>query len=114
MVARAEAKYIRISPFKARLIIKPIKGINAKQALSILSSINKKGARYFNKVVRSAIANAKNKGFSEDNLIISRVAVNPGPTLKRWRAASFGRAGMIRKRTSHIIVELEQAEKIVS
>ena len=75
--------------------------------------INKRGAYYLKKVLKSAVANAKNKGFEENSLFISKVIANPGPTLKRYRAASFGRASGIRKRTSHILVELDAPQKTV-
>jgi len=114
MVARAEAKYLRISPFKARMVIALVKGLNVKRALATLESLNQKGAILLKKVLKSAIANAKNKGYEEDKLVISKVLANPGPTLKRFRAATFGRASSIIKRTSHILVELDTPEKIVT
>lgn len=113
MVARAEAKYIRISPRKVRLVITLIKKEKATGAMAKLVLINKRGAYYLSKVLKSALANAKNKGYQEDKLFISKVVANPGPVLKRYRAASFGRATMIRKRTSHILVELESSEKLI-
>jgi len=113
MVARAEAKYIRISPTKVRLVITLIKNEKVTGAMAKLLLINKKGAYYLNKVLKSALANAKNKGYQEDKLFISKVVANPGPVLKRHRAASFGRATMIRKRMSHILVELGSSEKLI-
>lgn len=113
MVARAEAKYVRISPFKVRPILALIKGKEAVVSLDILTNVNKKGAFILSKVLKSAIANAKHKGFDENKLFISNIIVNPGPVLKRYRAATFGRAVMIRKRTSHILVELDTTEKLV-
>ena len=113
MVAKAYIKYLRISPKKLRQVVSIIKGKFAPEALSILKVINKKGAQLLTKVLTSALANAKNKGYKEDKLYISKLLINPGPVLKRWRAASFGRATMIRKKTSHIIVELNSSEKIL-
>ncbi len=113
MVARAEAKYIRISPTKVRPVIALVKNKKVAGAISELTLINKRGAYYLNKVLKSALANAKNKGYQEDKLFISKVVANPGPTLKRYRAASFGRATMIRKRTSHILIELGSSEKLI-
>ena len=113
MVARAEAKYIRMSPTKVRPVIELVKGKNAKDSLASLGLVNKKGAYYLLKVLKSAVANAKNKGYQEEKLFISRVIANPGPVLKRYRAASFGRASMIRKRTAHILVELDTTEKLI-
>ena len=113
MVARAEAKYIRISPTKVRPVIALVKNKKALGAISELAMINKKGAYYLSKVLKSVLANAKNKGYQEDKLFISKIVANPGPTLKRHRAASFGRATMIRKRTSHLLIELGSSEKLI-
>lgn len=111
MIAKAEAKYIRISPFKIRPVVAAIKkGSSALNTLVLLDNINKKGAYYLKKAISSAIANAYVKGYDKNNLIIERIVVNPGPSFKRYRAASFGRASIIRKRTSHIIVELDSRE----
>ncbi len=114
MVARAEVKYIRISPQKIRLVTNLLKGMPVQKAAAVLKSLNKKGAYYLGKILHSAVSNAKNKGFKEDTLFISRTIANPGPTLKRYQAASFGRAGVIRKRTSHVSVELDTEEKIIN
>lgn len=113
MVSRAEAKYVRISPTKVRMVTKLVKGLNAKRAESTLMVLNQKGAYLLKKVLKSAVANAKNKGYEEDKLFISRAVANPGPVLKRFRAATFGRAGSILKRTSHIIIELDTPEKMI-
>ncbi|MBD3246804.1 MAG: 50S ribosomal protein L22 [Candidatus Omnitrophica bacterium] len=114
MIAHAEAKNIRISPFKVRPVIPLIKGKHAVYSRAVLLSVNKKGAFHLRKVLDSAIANAKVKGFDEDSLIISRVIANPGPAYKRYRPAAFGRATVIQKRTSHIKIELDTTEKLVS
>jgi len=113
MVARAEAKYIRVSPTKVRPVITLIKNEKVIGAIAKLVLLNKRGAYYLNKVLKSALANAKGKGYQEDKLFISKVVANPGPVLKRYRAASFGRATMIRKRTSHILIELGSSEKLI-
>ncbi len=114
MIAKAEAKYVRISPFKARMVIALVKGLHAKRAMAILESLNQKGAYLLKKVLKSAISNAKNKGYEEDKIFISKIVANQGPVLKRFRAATFGRAGEIRKRTSHLLVELDSPEKIIT
>jgi large subunit ribosomal protein L22 len=111
MIAKAETKYIRISPTKVRPVIDLIRGNSVKTAESKLVLINKRGAFYLAKVLKSAVANAKVKGHQLDALYISKVIANPGPTLKRFRAASFGRASGIKKRTSHILIELDTREK---
>lgn len=113
MITRAEAKYIRISPTKVRPVIALVKNKKAVKAIFELAMINKKGAYYLNKVLKSAMANAKSKGYQEDKLFISKIVANPGPVLKRFRAASFGRATTIRKRTSHILIELGSLEKLI-
>jgi len=113
MIAKAEAKYIRMSPMKVRAVMEFVKGKNANDALAYLELINKKGAYYLRKVLKSALANAKNKGYQENKLFISKAIANPGPVLKRYRAASFGRATMIRKRTAHILIELDTSEKLI-
>jgi len=113
MVTRAEAKYIRISPTKVRPVIALVKNEKVTGAISKLALVNKRGAYYLNKVLKSALANAKNKGYQEDKLFIFKAVANPGPVLKRYRAASFGRATMIRKRMSHILVELGSSEKLI-
>lgn len=113
MIAKAKEKYIRISPQKLRLVIALIKGLPVTRAQAILKSVNKKGALLLNKAISSASANAKNKGFDEKTLFISRLVANSGPVLKRLRAASFGRATTIRKRTSHIVVELGTKDKMI-
>jgi len=111
MIARAEAKYLRISPSKAKLVVDLVRGEQVDKAMSVLRAVNKKGAYYLRKVLHSAIANAKNKGYESTSLYISKVLANPGPFLKRFRAATFGRASSIRKRMSHIVVELESRDK---
>ncbi len=113
MVSRAQAKYLRISPTKIRPVITLIKGGPAKSAVQKLQLINRKGAQYLLKALRSALANAKNKGYADESLFISKVTANPGPALKRYRAASFGRATLIRKRTTHILIELDAPTQLV-
>jgi len=114
MVSKAEAKYSRISPRKMDLVFDLIRGAKVSKALDDLQFTNHKGAPMMIKVIKSAVSNAKNKGYSEDGLFIEKVVANSGPIMKRFRAASFGRAGAIRKRTSHLVVELDSTEKIVN
>jgi large subunit ribosomal protein L22 len=110
MEARAIAKYLRISPRKARLSADLIRGKRVEQALSILSLTPKTGARLMSKVVQSAVANARqDKSIDVDTLFVKTIYVNQGPTLKRWRAKPMGRAGRIKKRTCHITVVLSEA-----
>ncbi|MCF7887314.1 MAG: 50S ribosomal protein L22 [Candidatus Omnitrophica bacterium] len=113
MVTKSEAKYIRISPTKVRPVIELVKGSKAQEAIAKLEFIKKKAARYLKKLIKTAIADAKNKGYDEGSLFISRLVANQGPALKRYRAESFGRAAVIRKRMSHLIVELDSKQKVI-
>ena len=113
MIAKAQGRYIRISPTKVRPVAALVKGKGVKLALAELELINKKAAYHLRKVLHSAFANAKNKGYNEDKLFISKVVADFGPALKRFRAASFGRATQIKKTTSHILIELDSPEKLV-
>ncbi len=102
-------KYIRISPRKFRQVIPIVKGKNPEDAIIILGSVKKGAAKYAIDLISSAVANAKRiQGVDINNLYISRLIANCGPQLKRFRAASMGRAVSIRKRTSHLIVELDE------
>jgi len=80
---------------------------DAEQAQSILIALNKRPKEYLIKLLKSAIANAKVKGFNIGQLYISKIICNPGPSWKRYKAAAFGRASPIKKRTSHIRIELD-------
>ena len=113
MVSRAEAKHIRISPFKVRPVLPLIKGAGVERAMAVLAATNKKAAGLLAKVLKSAVANASVKGHEQENLFISNAIANPGSTFRRYRAASFGRATMIQKRTSHLIIELDSKEKAI-
>lgn len=105
-------RYIRITPRKFRQIIPLVKGKNPEKAVAILTAVNKKAAGYAVDLLNSAIANAKRKqGVEVSNLYISKFVADGGPMLKRFRAASMGRAAPILKRTSHITVELDEIAK---
>jgi large subunit ribosomal protein L22 len=109
METQAIAKYLRVSPRKVRLSADLIRGKRVEEALNILSSTPKVGARVVSKVVHSALANAQqNKSIDVDTLFIKTIFVNQGPTLKRFRPKPMGRAGKIRKRTCHITVVLSE------
>lgn len=112
MITRAIAKYIRISPRKARQIIDLIRGKNVNEALAILPNINKRASSYVGDVLKSAISNAQKKSTVDvNNLYISKIIADDGPMLKRYKAAAMGRATMIRRRMSHITVELDVRRK---
>ncbi|MDO5707154.1 MAG: 50S ribosomal protein L22 [Andreesenia angusta] len=103
MEARAIAKYVRIAPRKVNLVAAEIRGKQVDEALAILKFTPKRGAKVLEKVVKSAIANAENNNdMDRENLYISEVYANQGPTLKRWRPRAQGRAFPILKRTSHV------------
>jgi large subunit ribosomal protein L22 len=107
MIAKAEGKFIRLSPSKVRQVMDLIRYKDVSQAEAILLSLNKRPKEHLIKLLRSARANAKVKGFDAGKLYISRLICNPGPAWKRFKAAAFGRAAPIRKRTCHIKIELD-------
>ncbi len=111
IVSYANAKHIRISPQKCRLVIDLVRDRYVGEALSILHfSKRKKASSIVEKVLRSAVANAQQKSpdVDIDNLFISEAFVNQGPLWKRFRAAPMGRAARILKRTSHVYIYLEE------
>ncbi|HDG97132.1 MAG: 50S ribosomal protein L22 [Deltaproteobacteria bacterium] len=109
METRAVAKYVRISPRKARLVMDQIRGKRVEEALNMLTFAPQKAARIVKKVVESAVANAEqNANVDIDNLYIKRIYADEGPTLKRFRPRALGRATRIRKRTSHLTVILDE------
>ena len=104
---RAVSKYLRIAPRKARLVADEVRGKSYPEAVSILRFTNKKAAKMVGDVIDSAAANAEhNLDADPDELFVREIRVDDGPTIKRYRARAMGRATMIRKRTSHITVEL--------
>jgi large subunit ribosomal protein L22 len=108
MEARAEARYVRISAQKARLVVDLIRGQRAGEAINILRSTNKKIAPTVEKVLRSAIANAENR-FNDvdvDVLKVTEAYVNEGPRMKRIRPAPMGRAYRYQRRMAHIVVSV--------
>jgi large subunit ribosomal protein L22 len=104
---RAEAKWVRSSPRKARLVVEHIRGRTVPEARTVLAFSERAVARDVEKVLRSAVANAEaNHGLVGDNLVVSAAYVDEGPTIKRWRPRARGRVARIRKRTCHITVKL--------
>ena len=112
MIAGATAKYVRISPRKVRKVIEHIKGKSVKEAYAILQHTNKRAASILYKVVKSAYSNLKDKAgnFSEDECFIIEAYANEGPTLMRYKPMAMGRAGRIRKRSSHITIKVANLE----
>ncbi len=110
MEARAVARYIRVSPQKARLVADVVRGMPVEDALGALSVMPKKPARIIKKVLESAIANAdQDPNIDVDTLYIKKITIDQGPVLKRWKPRAMGRAYRIRHPLSHITVVLDEA-----
>lgn len=108
----ARLRYLRIAPRKVRLVADLIRGKPVREAETILRFQIKRGAEPVRKLLQSALANAKNNfKISEENLFISKITVDEGPKLKRWRPRARGRASPIQKKTSHITLVLEEKTK---
>jgi large subunit ribosomal protein L22 len=116
MEAKAQARYIRVTPRKARRVVDLIRGKQASQALAVLQFAPQAAGEPVLKVVQSAIANARHKAdqasepFDERLLVIRSAFVDEGPTMKRFRPRAPGRADPIKKRTSHITVTVAPSE----
>lgn len=105
MQAKAIAKYIRIAPRKVRQVVDLIRGKKVNDAFAILQFTPKGSTEPVSKVLKSAVANAEhNLELNSDDLFVTEVFVDQGPTLKRIKPRAMGRADVIRKRTSHITV----------
>jgi len=111
MIAIAKGRYLRVSPTKIRKILDLVRGKPVPVALTILTHLNKPTKEKIVKVLESAVANARQKGLSEDQLIVSKITADQGPVWKRFRAATFGRAAEILKKTTHITIELDLKTK---
>ncbi len=110
METRAVAKYIRVSPQKARLVADVVRGMGAEEAITTLKFMPKKSARILRKIIESAVANADQmETIDVDSLYVKSIQVNGGPSLKRFRPRAQGRATKIIKRTSHITVVVDEA-----
>ncbi len=108
---RAQAKWVRTSARKARLVAEHIRGRSVPEARAVLAFTPRAAAREMEKVLRSAVANAEaNHGLLGDELVVHAAYVDEGPTLKRWRARARGRVARLRQRTCHITVLLVPAE----
>jgi large subunit ribosomal protein L22 len=108
---RAQARYVRCSARKARLVLEHIRGKQAGEAAAILAFQPRAAARDAGKVLASAVANAENNnGYDADDLVVVAAYADEGPTLKRWRPRARGRVNRIRKRTCHITIQLAVAE----
>jgi ribosomal protein L22 len=104
---RAQAKWVRTSARKARVVAEHIRGRSVPEARAVLAFTPRAAARELEKVLASAVANAEaNHGMVGDELVVQAAVVDEGPTLKRWRARARGRVARIKKRTCHITVLL--------
>ena len=108
MEAKAEARYIRVSPQKARLVVDLIRGKQAGAAINTLRATNKRIAPAVEKVLHSAIANAQERfeDVDVDKLVVSEAYVHDGPRMKRVRPAPMGRAYRYQRRMAHIVVKV--------
>ena len=106
--ARAVARHVRVSPMKARRVVDLVRGLPAKEALTVLKFAPQAASEQVYKVLASAVANAENnERLDPDSLLVRAAFVDEGPTLKRFRPRAQGRAYRIRKRTCHITIEVE-------
>ncbi len=108
MESKAILRYARITPRKARRVVQLVKGMKAGEALLSLKFMPYRGARFLEKILKSAMSNAeqKNANIDSEDLIISTAFVDEGPVMKRVSPRAMGRANVIKKRTSHITVVL--------
>ena len=113
-VVRAEAKWVRLSARKARIVLVHIRGRSVPEARTILAFTQRAAAHEIEKVLRSAVANAETNPllhWNGDDLVVQAAYADEGPTLKRWRPRARGRVNRINKRTCHITIELAQNPK---
>jgi large subunit ribosomal protein L22 len=112
MVSKAKGRYIPISVRKIRLVANLIKGLDVPRAQAILANIPRGAAKPISKVFKSAVANATKDGtWTEEQLVVSKVMADDGPSMKRYRAAPMGRAMVIKKGYSHLTIELDAKKK---
>jgi len=109
MEARAQARFVRVTPLKARRVVDVIRGMKADEAAALLRFAPQAAAEPVRKVLESAVANAENNdGLAPDSLYVAEAYVDEGPTMKRFRPRAQGRAYRVAKRTSHITVVVEE------
>lgn len=110
MEIRSHAKFLRLSPRKARLVVDAVRGLNAQKALAMLRVMPKKAAHEIYKVIKSAVANAEhNFGMKKDDLVIKSIVADQGPTFKRYKPRARGSADTMTRKMTHIMVTLESA-----
>jgi large subunit ribosomal protein L22 len=110
MKGKASARFSRIAPRKARMIADLVRGRDAAEAIQLLQFTQKSGAPVLQKIIESAVANAKNDGADVDMLFVSKATVDKGPNKfnRRWRPRAMGRATKVTKGISHIVIELDE------
>jgi large subunit ribosomal protein L22 len=112
---RAVAKWVRISPRKARLVVDHIRGRTVPEARTVLAFTTRAAAREIEKVLRSAVANAEaNHGLVGDDLVVSSAHVDDGLIIKRWKPRARGRVARIKKRTCHITIKVSPVDGVVA
>ncbi|HMC50666.1 MAG TPA: 50S ribosomal protein L22 [Solirubrobacterales bacterium] len=112
VVVRASSRYVRVAPRKARLIADQVRGMHIEQARALLAFSPRGAAEDIRKLIESAAANAENNhDLVADEMLISEITVDEGPTLRRYRPRALGRASRINKRTCHIAVALSPDEE---
>jgi len=113
--AFASARFVRITPMKARRVVDMVRGLRVDDALSVLQFAPQAASETVYKVLESAIANASTtEGLDTNDLIVSICQVDEGPTMKRWRPRAQGRATRINKRTSHITLAVQPADVVAA
>jgi large subunit ribosomal protein L22 len=111
MEVRAKTTFLSISPQKLRLVCDKVRGLQARQAISVLQFMPQKGAEFVGKTLASAIANAENNyDLNPDNLIVASIFADEGPRLKRMKAGARGRYKPRVKRTAHLTIVLQERE----
>ncbi len=110
MLSKASARFSKIAPRKARIIVNLVRGRDVAEAIQILQFTHKSGARVIRRLLESAVANAQQAGANVDNLFVSKASVDKGPNrfFRRWRPRAMGRATRIVKGVSHIAIELDE------
>lgn len=115
MKVRAQAKYVRQSPYKVRKVLDLVRGLPVQEAEDVLRLASRGATEPIGKVLKSAVANAEhNYALDADELVIAEAYADEGPTLKRYRPRARGRATRIRKRTSHITIVVSDMNEEVS
>ena len=113
--AFASARYVRITPMKARRVVDMVRGLQVDEALTLLQFAPQAASETVYKVLESAVANAETtEGLNRAELVLSVAMVDEGPTMKRWRPRAQGRATRINKRTSHITLAVQPADALTT